>query len=120
MVVAIERPQTEEDFKIWRLYVPLQTSSGLLFVEWRYEPRRFRIGGEEGVVLKAAGVERLIQALARKEPWAPGPLTWNPPILLVGDRAFNLGKRGHLLLARMLNQLLSEVKSLPSPVNGGE
>jgi len=118
--VALERPLKEEDFHIWRIYVPLQTSTGLLLVEWRYEPRRYRLGGEDGVVLKAAGIERLIQALAKKEPWSPGPLTWNPPILLIGDRAFNLGKRGHLVLARMLNQLLSEAESLPPPVNGGE
>ncbi len=72
--MALERPLKEEDFHIWRIYVPLQTSSGLLLIEWRYEPRAYRLGGDEGVVLKAAGVERLIQALARKEPWAPGPL----------------------------------------------
>jgi len=118
--VALERPQREEDFHVWRIYVPLQTSTGLLLVEWRYLPRAYRLGGEEGVVLNAAGVERLIQALARKEPWAPGPLTWNPPMLLIGDRAFNLGKRGHLVVARMLNQLLKDAEALPAPVDGRE
>jgi len=118
--MALERPLKEEDYSVWRIYVPLQTSSGLLLVEWRYEPRRYRIGGEDGVVLKAAGVERLIQALAHKEPWAPGPLTWNPPVLLIGDRAFNLGKRGHLVVARMLNQLLREAEALPPPPQSGK
>ena len=118
--MALERPRREEDFHLWRIYVPLQTSTGLLLVEWRYEPRGYRLGGENGVVFKVAGVERLIQALARKEPWSPGPLTWNPPILLIGDRAFNLGKRGHLVLARMLNQLLNEVEALPPPFDNPE
>ncbi|GEM89708.1 MULTISPECIES: hypothetical protein [Oceanithermus] len=109
----LERPHNDEELQIWRLYAPLETRAGILFVEWRWEPRRYRLGGAEGVVLKTAGVERLIQALARNEPWAPGPITWNPPVLLIGDQAYHLGKRGHLILARVLNQMLREIEPLP-------
>ncbi|WP_457629716.1 hypothetical protein [Oceanithermus sp.] len=111
--MRLERPQSEEELRLWRLYAPLETRGGILLVEWRWEPRRYRLGGEEGVVFKSAGVEWLIQALAKGEPWAPGPLTWNPPMLLIGDRAYNLGKRGHLVLARVLNGLLREIDPLP-------
>jgi len=110
--LSVKRPVSEEDQHSWRIYAPLQTKSGLLLVEWRYKPRGYRLGGEDGVIMRAAGLERLIKVLASKEPWSPGPMTWNPPVLLIGDRAFNIGKRGHLIVARTLNQMLMDVEAL--------